>query len=62
MRILIVEDQVKMAGLIRRGLRKEGMAADVAVNGEDAVPIDRGEGGAPPLLGLRGHAWFRASP
>ena len=37
MRILIVEDEVKMAGLIRRGLREEGMAADVAKSGEDAL-------------------------
>ena len=37
MRVLIVEDQVKMASLIRRGLRKEGMAADVAATGEDAL-------------------------
>jgi len=36
-RILIVEDEVKMAGLIRRGLREEGMAADVAARGEDAL-------------------------
>ena len=37
MRVLIVEDQVKMATLIRRGLRNEGMAADVAITGEDAL-------------------------
>jgi two-component system OmpR family response regulator len=37
MRVLIVEDEVKMAGLIRRGLRDDGMAADVAVKGEDAL-------------------------
>ncbi len=37
MRVLIVEDQVKMAALIRRGLRKEGIAADVAIRGEDAL-------------------------
>jgi two-component system OmpR family response regulator len=37
MRVLIVEDKVKMAGLLRRGLRSEGMAADVAVKGEDAL-------------------------
>jgi two-component system OmpR family response regulator len=37
MRVLIVEDKVKMAGLLRRALRGEGMAADVAVRGEDAV-------------------------
>jgi two-component system OmpR family response regulator len=37
MRVLIVEDEVKLAGLIRRGLRDDGMAADVAVKGEDAL-------------------------
>jgi two-component system, OmpR family, response regulator len=37
MRVLIVEDEVKMASLIRRGLREEGHAADVVVNGEDAL-------------------------
>jgi two-component system, OmpR family, response regulator len=37
MRVLIVEDEVKMAALIRRGMREEGMAADVAVKGEDAL-------------------------
>jgi two-component system, OmpR family, response regulator len=36
-RVLIVEDEVKLAGLIRRGLRDDGMAADVAVKGEDAL-------------------------
>jgi two-component system OmpR family response regulator len=35
--MLIVEDRAKMAGLIRRGLRKEGMASDVAGTGEDAL-------------------------
>ena len=37
MRVLIVEDEVKMASLIRRGLREDGLAADVAVRGEDAL-------------------------
>jgi two-component system, OmpR family, response regulator len=37
MRVLIVEDEVKMASLIRRGLRADGMAADVAIKGEDAL-------------------------
>ncbi len=37
MRVLIVEDHAKMAGLIKRGLHKEGMATDVASNGEDAL-------------------------
>src|SRR5512145_784902 len=39
MRVLIVEDDVKMASLMRRGLREEGMAADVAEKGEDALWI-----------------------
>jgi two-component system OmpR family response regulator len=37
MRVLIVEDEVKMASLIRRGLRDDGMAADVAIKGQDAL-------------------------
>src|ERR1700704_4488177 len=37
MRVLIVEDEVKMAALIRRGMRDEGLAADVAIKGEDAL-------------------------
>ena len=38
MRVLIVEDDSKLAGLIRRGLTREGMAVDIAPTGEDAVP------------------------
>jgi two-component system OmpR family response regulator len=37
MRVLIVEDEVKMAGLIRRGLRREGFAVDLASEGEEAL-------------------------
>jgi two-component system OmpR family response regulator len=37
MRVLVVEDEVKLAGLIRRGLREDGVAADVAIRGEDAL-------------------------
>jgi two-component system OmpR family response regulator len=37
MRVLIVEDEVKMASLIRRGLRESGLAADIAISGEDAL-------------------------
>ena len=36
MRVLVVEDEVKMGALIRRGLREEGIVADVATKGEDA--------------------------
>jgi two-component system OmpR family response regulator len=37
MRVLIVEDEPKLAALLRRGLSKEGMSVDVAVKGEDAL-------------------------
>lgn len=37
MRILVVEDELKMARLIKRGLRDEGQAADIANSGEDAL-------------------------
>ena len=37
MRVLIVEDDLRMASLVRRGLTGEGLAADVAANGEDAL-------------------------
>src|SRR3954452_4201733 len=37
MRVLVVEDEIKMASLIRRGLRAEGLAADVAIKGEAAL-------------------------
>jgi two-component system OmpR family response regulator len=36
-RILVVEDEAKMAALIRRGLREQGIVADVAERGEDAL-------------------------
>lgn len=37
MRLLVVEDSLKMASLLRRGLTEEGYAVDVAANGVDAV-------------------------
>jgi two-component system OmpR family response regulator len=37
MRVLIVEDDPKMAGLLQRGLRDDGMGADVTARGEDAL-------------------------
>ncbi len=37
MRVLVVEDEVKLASLIRKGLREEGLLADVAIKGEDAI-------------------------
>jgi two-component system OmpR family response regulator len=37
MRVLLVEDQPKMAGLLRDGLREERIVADVAATGADGV-------------------------
>jgi two-component system OmpR family response regulator len=37
MRVLVVEDEMRMATLIRRGLVQEGFAADLAGTGEDAL-------------------------
>ena len=37
MRILVVEDEVKMAGLLHRGLTEDGHVVDVAGSGDDAV-------------------------
>src|SRR3954454_23461771 len=36
MRVLVVEDEAKMASLLRRGLREAGVAVDVAARGADA--------------------------
>jgi DNA-binding response OmpR family regulator len=35
MRILVVEDEVQLAEAVARGLRREGMAVDVATDGDD---------------------------
>ena len=37
MRVLVVEDEVPLAKLIREGLTGEGQLADVAIRGEDAL-------------------------
>jgi len=37
MRILVVEDELKMAALLRRGLVEEGHAVDVAATGDDGI-------------------------
>jgi two-component system, OmpR family, response regulator len=37
MRALVVEDESKMAALLRRGLQEEGFAVDVAATGEDGA-------------------------
>jgi two-component system OmpR family response regulator len=40
-RVLVVEDEEKLAGLLQRGLREEGHTADVAGRGEDALWMAR---------------------
>jgi two-component system, OmpR family, response regulator len=37
MRVLVVEDEVRTAGLLRRGLCEEGYSVDIAADGPDAV-------------------------
>jgi two-component system, OmpR family, response regulator len=37
MRVLVVDDDVKMAALLRRGLVEEGLAVDLARTGDDAL-------------------------
>lgn len=37
MRVLVVEDEIKMARLLKRGLEEEGYAVDLAANGTDAL-------------------------
>src|SRR6202012_2247622 len=39
MRVLVVEDEVKMAALLRRGLGEEGLTVDIAGEGERAVEM-----------------------
>jgi two-component system OmpR family response regulator len=41
MRVLVVEDDTKMAALIRRGLAENGNAIDIAPHGEDALWMAR---------------------
>jgi two-component system OmpR family response regulator len=41
MRVLVVEDDTRMAGLLRRGLMEEGFAADIARSGDDGLWMAR---------------------
>jgi two-component system OmpR family response regulator len=41
MRVLIVEDEVRLAGLLRRGLVEEGLSVDVARTGDDGLWMAR---------------------
>jgi two-component system OmpR family response regulator len=44
MRVLVVEDEEKLAGLLARGLREESYAVDIANRGEDALWMARATG------------------
>lgn len=37
MRVLVIEDEIKMAAFIKRGLEEESIAVDVAADGEDGL-------------------------
>lgn len=39
MHVLVVEDEVKMAALVRRGLGEQGLTVDIAGSGEDALAM-----------------------
>jgi len=41
MRVLVVEDNVRMAALLKRGLEEEGYAVDVAINGTEGSWLGR---------------------
>ena len=52
MRVLIVEDEKKVAGAVRRGLEAEGFAVDVALTGTDG--LWKGSGRSIPSFDLHG--------
>ena len=37
MRVLVVEDDLKLAGLVLRGMREQGLVVDAAATGEEAI-------------------------
>lgn len=37
MRVLVVEDETRMAGLLKRALQEEGHAVDVAADGHEGL-------------------------
>jgi two-component system, OmpR family, response regulator len=39
MRVLVVEDDAKMAGLLHRGLVEEGLVVEIAGTGDDALSM-----------------------
>jgi DNA-binding response OmpR family regulator len=69
MRVLVIEDEQKMADMIRRGLEEEGMEVDVAEDGDKGLVAAKGEGidliildiGLPGIDGLEVARELRAS-
>jgi two-component system OmpR family response regulator len=43
MRVLVVDDDVRLAALLRQGLRAEGCAVDVAADGLQGIRMATGE-------------------
>ena len=41
MRVLVVEDERRLAGAVRRGLQAEGFAVDLAFDGDDGLHLAR---------------------
>ena len=52
MRVLVVEDHKELAATIAVGLRREGMAVDIASDGEDALRHAAGDSYVGQLFGL----------
>ncbi len=52
MRVLVVEDEVKMASLLKRGLEEEGYAVDIASDGLTVCRMLRERGYRTPVLVL----------
>jgi two-component system OmpR family response regulator len=50
MKLLVVEDELRMMALLRRGLREEGYAVDSATNGQEAIWLAEGQEYAAILL------------
>src|ERR1035437_1730212 len=68
MRVLIAEDELRLADAIARGLRRQGMAVDLAPDGEQALIKGRGGRYDGPVLepglpgGHGGHACRTREP
>lgn len=41
MRVLVIEDEIKMASLLKRGLEEEGLVVDIAHDGEEGLSFVR---------------------